>query len=389
MAIKKTSDKRITEYTKKDGTYAYKFHLYIGRDPLTGKQIQTTRRGFKTIKQAKIAMARLEIEMNDRGFLKNERTTFEDVYNEYFPQYKNTVKESTWVKTQQMYKNHVIPIFGKKILSKITPQQCQQAINKWYEDGFTKYKDFFRLISSVFQYAIRLGLVHDDPTKRVIVPKNKHVKDMTLNYFTVDELRTFFKYLDSDKYPKRAMFFRVLAFTGMRKGEALALTWNDIDFKNNQISINKTIARGEDARLIVQTPKTRASKRVVNLDDKTMADLKKWCSIQAKELLMLGFNVLKNKDQLVFSNTNNEFIQPVKPQNWLYKIIKKYDLKRITVHGFRHTYATLAFEAGASIKEVQEQLGHSDFQTTMNIYTAVTDKQKLETTEKFAKYVNF
>jgi hypothetical protein len=114
MAIKKTSDKRITEYTKKDGTYAYKFHLYIGRDPLTGKQIQTTRRGFKTIKQAKIAMARLEIEMNDRGFLKNERTTFEDVYNEYFPQYKNTVKESTWVKTQQMYKNHVIPIFGKK-----------------------------------------------------------------------------------------------------------------------------------------------------------------------------------------------------------------------------------------------------------------------------------
>ena len=382
-------DKRIKEYTKKDGTSAYMFRLYIGKDPLTGKDKQTTRRGFDSPKLAKLALARLEIELADRGYTKNERVTFEDVYKEYFPQYKNTVKESTWVKTEQMYRNHVLPIFGNKILNKITPQQCQLAINTWYDAKFTKYKDFFRLISSVFQYAIRLGLVHDDPTKRVIIPKNKHVKDMTLNYFTVDELRSFFTYLDSDKYPKRATFFRVLAFTGMRKGEALALTWKDIDFEDNQISINKTIARGADARLIVQTPKTRASERVVNLDSKTMATLKQWRSTQAKELLMLGFNVLKNKDQLVFSNTNNEFIQPVKPQNWLYKIIKKYDLKRITVHGFRHTYATLAFEAGASIKEVQEQLGHSDFQTTMNIYTAVTEKQKLETSQKFAKYVNF
>jgi len=382
-------DKRIKEYTKKDGSSAWMFRLYLGKDPLTSKDMQTTRRGFNDAKQAKLALARLEVELADRGYTKNERITFEDVYKEYFPQYKNTVKESTWVKTEQMYRNHVLPVFGNKILSKITPQQCQLAINKWYDAKFTKYKDFFRLISSVFQYAIRLGLVHDDPTKRVIIPKNKHIQDMTLNYFTVDELRKFFGYLDSDKYPKRATFFRVLAFTGMRKGEALALTWKDIDFENNQISINKTIARGADARLIIQTPKTRASERVVNLDDKTIDVLKKWRSTQAKELLMLGFNVLKNKDQLVFSNTNNEFIQPVKPQNWLYKIIKKYNLKRITVHGFRHTYATLAFEAGASIKEVQEQLGHSDFQTTMNIYTAVTEKQKLETSEKFAKYVNF
>jgi len=321
-------DKRIKEYTKKDGSSAWMFRLYLGKDPLTSKDMQTTRRGFNDAKQAKLALARLEVELADRGYTKNERITFEDVYKEYFPQYKNTVKESTWVKTEQMYRNHVLPVFGNKILSKITPQQCQLAINKWYDAKFTKYKDFFRLISSVFQYAIRLGLVHDDPTKRVIIPKNKHIQDMTLNYFTVDELRKFFGYLDSDKYPKRATFFRVLAFTGMRKGEALALTWKDIDFENNQISINKTIARGADARLIIQTPKTRASERVVNLDDKTIDVLKKWRSTQAKELLMLGFNVLKNKDQLVFSNTNNEFIQPVKPQ----ELVRADLWDRITKH---------------------------------------------------------
>jgi len=157
LTTKKSNDKRISSYTKKDGTSAYMFHLYIGRDPLTGKQIQTTRRGFKDAKQAKLAMARTEIEMNDRGFVNNERATFEDVYKEYFPQYKNTVKESTWVKTEQMYKNHVLPAFGNKILSKITPQQCQVAINKWYDAKFTKYKDFFRLISSKCHRKMRCG----------------------------------------------------------------------------------------------------------------------------------------------------------------------------------------------------------------------------------------
>lgn len=81
--------------------------------------------------------------------------------------------------------------------------------------------------------------------------------------------------------------------------------------------------------------------------------------------------------------------QPLKPLIWLNHVIKKYNLKHITCHGFRHTYATLAFEASLSVKQVQLQLGHKDIQTTLDIYTAVTKRQKSEIANKFSAYVDF
>ncbi|MEG0267701.1 MAG: tyrosine-type recombinase/integrase, partial [Carnobacterium sp.] len=92
---------------------------------------------------------------------------------------------------------------------------------------------------------------------------------------------------------------------------------------------------------------------------------------------------------LVFSNLCNDLMQPPKVGQILDSLFKKYDLKRITAHGFRHTHCSILFEAGASIKEVQDRLGHSDVQTTMNIYAHVTEKAKEKTAEKFANYVNF
>ena len=80
---------------------------------------------------------------------------------------------------------------------------------------------------------------------------------------------------------------------------------------------------------------------------------------------------------------------PQAPNDWLYNIHEKYDLPKITLHGFRHTQASLLFESGASIKEVQGRFGHKDVKTTMNIYTHVTPEKVRETGEQFAKYVNF
>lgn len=96
-----------------------------------------------------------------------------------------------------------------------------------------------------------------------------------------------------------------------------------------------------------------------------------------------------NPNQLVFSNLSNNFMQLVKVGYNLDLIVKKYGLKRITTHGFHHTHCSLLFETGATIKEVQDRLGHSDVQTTMNIYAHVTEKAKEKTAEKFANYVNF
>lgn len=115
--------------------------------------------------------------------------------------------------------------------------------------------------------------------------------------------------------------------------------------------------------------------------------MREWRKTQRAEALKFGFSTM-NKNQLIFTNIDNKFLSPAKPRKWLIAAQEKYDLKSITVHGFRHTHCSLLFEAGATIQEVQERLGHTDVKTTMNIYTHVTKKTKKETALKFANYIN-
>ncbi|MFT8836632.1 site-specific integrase, partial [Liquorilactobacillus satsumensis] len=253
------------------------------------------------------------------------------------------------------------------------------------------YKRFLNNIKNVFEYAVRLKLITDDPTKAVIRPSAKHQKVKIRNdkdiYYTREELKVFLKCMyDSDNY-QGYTFFRLLSFTGMRKGEALALTWADINFKTRQITINKTQSNGYN-HLVIQSTKTEASDRTIFIDQKSLSILKHWQKLQRIELLQFGFNSMDTK-QLVFASQNNTMHNPNKPRVWAVRVTQDYDLKHIPVHGFRHTYATLAIQGGMPPKELQAQLGHSDIKTTLDIYTSVTDQQKEDTPEKFTAFVNF
>lgn len=101
----------IKKYKKKDGTTAYMFVAYLGTDPITGKQKRTTRRGFKTEREAKIAEARLQTEVSQNGFLNNDITTFEEVYKLWLEQYENTVRESTYQRVLTLFDTAILEHF--------------------------------------------------------------------------------------------------------------------------------------------------------------------------------------------------------------------------------------------------------------------------------------
>ncbi|MGE6602704.1 tyrosine-type recombinase/integrase [Lysinibacillus fusiformis] len=111
------------------------------------------------------------------------------------------------------------------------------------------------------------------------------------------------------------------------------------------------------------------------MEDKTMAVTKDWKKKQKLDYSVLGFNTMQPK-QLVFSNEHNEYLQPTKTRKWILHVQSKYNLGAFTPHGLRHTHCSLLFEAGASIKEVLERLGHTDVKTIMDIYTHVTQKNQ-------------
>ncbi|WP_320164311.1 tyrosine-type recombinase/integrase [uncultured Trichococcus sp.] len=383
----------IKKYTKKDGSTAYKFQAYLGTDPNTGNRIRVTRQGFSTKKAASLALSRLKLEVDEGSFIKANDDTFQAVYELWLEQYRNTVKESTLNKTIQLFGKHILPAFGSMKLDKISVSFCQKKVNEWF-GIHTKYTVIKNYASSVLKFAIRMDLMKSNPMDKVTLPRRMTEvgKDESLKYFDKPELQRFFECskLEAERTNNLLWhtLFRLLAFSGMRKGEALALTWNDLDFMNETVTINKTLTRGLENRLIIQTPKTASGKRSVALDPITLTMLNTWRKRQATDFLKLGFNTMRG-EQLIFANTKNEFMCPTKPDKVLEKIIQRNDLKRITVHGFRHTHCSILFEAGASIKEVQDRLGHSDIKVTMNIYAHVTEKAKEKTAEKFAKYVNF
>lgn len=378
----------IQEYKLKDGTKRYKARVYIGIDSLTGKQQEIVRKGFKSRKEATLAEARLKLEYEEKTFNeKNNKYTFQQIYELFLVEHKNTVKSGTYATTVRYAKLHILPKIANKKIDSFTVLDCQKLVNQWAE-YFNSAKYPKGIAQQVFDYAIKMNIITDNPMRKVKLPKRKETINEVNKFYNTKELKHFFDCVKDYGNMKYLAFFRLLAFTGMRKGEALALNWSDIDFNKKQVHITKGVVLDENEIPIISTTKTKKSVRTVSLDDESLATLRKWKIEQAKELMSIGINSL-NKHQLLFTYDANKLYRPSYSNCWLEQIIKKYNLKKITMHGFRHSHCSLLFEMGTPIQVVQERLGHTNIKTTMDIYTHVTEKQRDEIAENFAKHLGF
>lgn len=358
----------IKSYKKKDGTTAYSFEIYVGKE--NGRSKFTRKRGFKTKSDARKAIFKLQSELEKP----EEKTdiTFENLYKKWLSEYEKSVIDSTYYKTDKQFKNHILPDLGNKKIKDITPRMIQEFQNEW-SNKLKFGRKLLGFVRSVFNYGIRLGYIDTNPAISVVAPKIKRERKEDKNFYDHDELKKFMSLAEKTGDIQKIALFRVLAFTGIRKGELLALEWSDLH--DNTLEINKAISRSESG-LEVSTTKNRASERLISLDRKTI------------EIL----NNLREEypdRKLIFESENGGVLSPSKPRKWLLKIIKDSDLKQITIHGFRHTHASLIFESGMTLKQAQHRLGHSDLQTTMNIYTHITQKAIDDIGEKFSKYVDF
>lgn len=382
-------DKRIKSYTKKNGTKSWMFKTYLGIDPVTGKKRATTKRGFSSKGEAEIALIRCLNDVNTNGFNHNKINSYYELYTLWLETYENSVKPSTLLKTQRLFKNHILPAFGNMKLTDITIVYCQQVLNDWVKK-LVRAKTVMNYTGLPLKYAVKMDLLSKNPAQFVTMPaKNAHPNDKPDNYYDKNELAVFFRALNSGTNEQAKVFFRLLAYSGLRRGEALALTWDDVSFTRSTIEINKTLSR-DSSGVVIQTPKTTNGYRTLVLDSETMLILKKWQVQQLERQLFFGFNIKGKPKQLLFANTrNNSFISTDKPRVWLQQVYKHYStLKHITVHGFRHTHASLYLESGASIKDLQMRLGHSDIRTTMDVYAHVAKYTKKASMDKFAKYLD-
>lgn len=346
----------------------------------------------------KIIDIRNELENN----IVNNKEFFETFFaNWLFDVRFSTLKPSTKERYEGIYRNYIQNSTLSKIKIKdISLSDIQDYYNKLIKgkSSVSSILALNKLIAPCIRYAYNNNILIKDFTGAIVLPKEneetKLNKISKVQPFTLDEQQRF---VSAIKGHELEMLFLTALNTGMRQGELFALTWEDINFQECYININKTaknvaeVSRKgrEHSKIIIQTPKTINSIRRVSIPSALSEQLKQYKLKQSEHRLKLAN--LYNDNSLVFCTIYGKYFDSSNIRKRFNKIIdainssendKSKIIKPRKFHDLRHTYATRLFELGEVPKTVQQLLGHSDISLTLDTYTHVLEEVKVMAASK-------
>lgn len=373
MPIYKMTDKN-GKNIKKDGLQKYRVRINYTDSYGKAKQIDRVAYGSDQAKQ-------LELELSHK--LNNQelspKMTIEQLFNEYIQAKKTEVRETSLDKTNRILKRYVLPDFKDIKIDKLTVPMVQNWKQSLSDGGLsiTTRKNIYGEFRALINYAVKMEYINRNPLiiagnfKAPLEPK----KEML--YYTSDEFK---KYISAAKgYAEKSeqdgslydwnyyVFFNIAFYMGMRKGEIYALQWTDIK-DDKYISVTKSIAQKLKGGDRITPPKNKSSIRTVQIPQ------------PLKAVLLEQYNRQKTA---INNFTDNFYIcggtRPVRDTS-LEKINKKIadmaGVKRIRIHDFRHSHASLLANEGINIQEVARRLGHSDISMTWNTYSHLYPREE-------------
>lgn len=310
---------------------------------------------------------------------------------------KKRIKESTMVRYSDFYHRYIQKVIGKRRIGDLRLITLERIFQDMADmDYSTKtIRDTYNILNAMCKYAIHNRLISYNPCEGIELPKTKK---KAIRVLTIAEQKEVSLHAKGRIYEN---LIYVALGTGMRGGELLGLTWDDVDFFRKEITVNKTlvhIKNMETQKYVFkyQTPKTENGVRVIPMQDSVYKALKKQ-RIQLKEMQMAASEwvPLAGFENLIFTGKAGKPITEHSFQvslDWIEKAINKtrmleaqknneeYEpIPHFYPHAFRHTFATRCFEAGIEAKVVQGYLGHASIAITLDLYTHVTnDKAKTE-----------
>lgn len=375
----------------------WSFSIEIGKDPITGKRKQKTVSGFKTKKAAQEAAVQMHSELSLGTYMKEADISFKAFADQWLEIYSETneVKPGTI-----RVRNHEIGkwlfYFNKIPIKDISRSMYQDALNDLKEKGYADntLDGVNRTGKMIFRKAIELEVIKKDPSEFAYLKKTKKTveeleEEELPKYLEKQDLALFLETANKKGLDQDDLIFHVLAYSGMRIGELVALKWKDIDFKKRTISISKTYYNPKNNTKNYQlvTPKTRKSKRKIVIDDFIIAMLRAHQSDQ-NELRML-YRGNYHDEGFIFINSDKFPGYPIvikRAEQRMRRLLILAGLNQeLTPHSLRHTHTSLLAEAGVNLETIMERLGHSDDQTTKNVYLHVTEFSKEEASHKFSE----
>lgn len=319
----------------------------------TGKNRKSTKRGFKTKREAEEWYRDFLMKQNQSCDMK-----FCDFVTMYLEDMRHRLREHTLMNKEYIIKDKLIPYFGEKRINEIRVADIRTWQNTLIQQNFsqTYLKTINNQLSAIFNYAVRYYELKDNPCRKAGSMGKAKADEMEI--WTKEEFQQFLDCLMDKRVSWLA--FQILFWTGIRIGELLALTFADVDLKGKIITINKSYQRlkGKD---VITRPKTPKSNRKVNIPQFLVEDIQDY------------------KESLYDPQPDDRVIPVAKTflEKEMQRGIKLSGMKKIHIHSLRHSHASLLIEMGFSPKEIAERLGHENIETTLNTYSHLyPDKQE-------------
>jgi len=377
-------------HIRQRGQKSWSIIIDLPRDSVTGKRHQQWQTVHGTKRDAEHKLREIQYSLDKGTYTKPNHLTMGEWLKEWCESY---VAINTTRRTYESYRSniyrHILPALGNIPLAQLEPQHIQTYYAKALLKGRTDGKGglsprsvlyHHRLISKALNYAVRMGKVVRNVAEVVDTPK---VTRKQMNTLAPQDIPAFLEVARETPY---YVLFCLLIYSGLRRGEALALKWVNVDMLGSELQVVASAHTLSDGTYVIKEPKTSNGRRTVSLPPSMTILLRQYKEDQKKLVEQLG-KTLTNGD-FVFSRPDGRPLDPNAVTHNFTKTIKKAGLPHIRLHDLRHTHATLMLKAGVHPKIVSERLGHANISITLDTYSHVLPGLQEAAAERFDKMLN-
>ena len=404
-----TISKRTVTRNGKPYTY-WEGRLTIGINPGTGKQMRKSFTG-KTMKEVREKMQAAAVAVNEGQFFEPSKLTVKEWFLVWMADYMGDKKPLTVQQYKSMSETHIFPELGAVKLSALTAPQLQRFYNGLAKDGKTKkqknpktgmieyiktgeplsaksIRNIHGIISKALNTAVQQGLIRENVSQRVTVPK---VIQTEVQPLTEEQQKAFFSAIQAHDFKN---LYTVMMFTGLREGEAIGLTWDCIDFQKRTMKVyrqlQRTPGKWSEWRF---APLKNSKTRSIKLSPYIISLLQKHKIAQQEDRLAAGelwqgFGTLDEQEtDFVFLNERGQHLHTETVYNNFKRIAAQIGAPGARVHDLRHTFAVISLQNGDDYKTVQDALGHATAAFTLNVYGHVSERMMEEHAARQQEYI--
>lgn len=375
---------QVDSYETKTQGRRWRIQYDLPPDPATGDRRRTTRRGFKTKREAEAALIEALGSVAQGTHVDHSTATLAEYLRAWLAGAQ--VRPTTKARYRQSIEAHLLPHLGSIRLQSLTAENldaCYQELLKSggrREEGLAPktIRNAHGTLHKALKDAVERGYVVRNVTSYARPPR---VERPDMEVWAPEQLRRFLARVAEDRlYPLWLLY----ATTGLRRGEALGLRWTDLDLDCGRLSVSRPVTV-VDGRAIVSEPKTAKGRRLIALDKVTTGALREHRARQARERLAAGPEW--EDTGLVFCWEDGSLIHPRNPTRWIRELAEELGLPHIKLHGLRHSYATAALNAGVDVKVLSERLGHANTSITRELYQHVSPENDEAAAETAARSI--